>query len=224
MTFDSSRHSEGSSDVLSSRGALLAGSALALLALRRAGPLGLAVAAAGGIWAWKRWCSETDTTPGARLPGRWLTIERTISIARPRQQVFAFWRDPTHFPQFMSHVESVTAIGPDRHRWVVRGPLRTSLQWESDLYDIEDGRRIRWRAVPPADIRNEGTVTFEDEPGETTLVRLHLAYFAPGGELGAKVARMLGEEPDVQAADDLERLKRLLESQPQTGAAGGPLG
>ncbi|SOD97933.1 SRPBCC family protein [Caenispirillum bisanense] len=206
-------------------GALVAGGLVALFALRKMGPLGLAAVAAGGAYLYHRMREGDGIAPGAaHKPSRWLRVHRSVTIARPRNEVFAYWRDPTHFPQFMSHVESVTAAGPDRHHWVVRGPAGTSFGWDAELYDIEQDRRIRWRTVPPADVRSEGTVVFDDAPDDGTEVHLTLTYEAPGGRLGAAIARLLGEEPDVQARDDLMALKRLLEGQPSTGAAGSPLG
>lgn len=224
MTHDFNRRHEDGSDLLGP-GAMIAGGVLALMALRRLGPLGLVAAAAGGAYLYRRMCSGEQAAPGgAHVPSRWLRVHRSVTIRRPRPEVFAYWRDPTHFPLFMRHVESVTAAGPDRHHWVVRGPLESSFEWDAQLYDIEQDRRIRWRTVPPADVRSEGTVLFDDAPDDATEVHLTLTYEAPGGRLAAQIARLLGEEPDVQAREDLQRLKEILEERPNTGAAGGPLG
>jgi uncharacterized membrane protein len=43
-------------------------------------------------------------------------------------------------------------------------------------------------------------------------VRVSLTYRAPGGKPGALLAKTLGEEPGQQVADDLRRLKQLLEA------------
>lgn len=207
-------------------GTMIAGGLLTLMALRKMGPLGLVAAVAGGAYLYNRMKKGEGTAPtSAHVPSRWLRVHRSITIARPRSEVFAYWRDPTLFPQFMKHVESVTETAGDRrHHWVVRGPMGASLEWDAELYDIEQDRRIRWRTVPGADVRSEGTVLFDDAPAAGTEVHLTLTYEAPGGKLGAGIAKLLGEEPDVQARDDLQRLKEILENRPNTGAAGGPLG
>jgi len=41
---------------------------------------------------------------------------------------------------------------------------------------------------------------------------VHLQYNPPGGVLGALFARLFGEEPSQQIAEDLRRLKQLLET------------
>lgn len=190
---------------------------LAVLALRRAGTLGLIGAALGGAWAWQSWRNRTGRVPTHVLPRLPLSVHRAVAIQRPRSDVFRFWRDPTRFSQFMSHVDEVREIGPDAHHWIVRGPLGTRLEWDADLVDIREDEHIGWRARPGADVGSEGSVRFTDLPGGGTEVHLTLTYDAPGGKAGAAVARLLGEEPDRQARDDLHRLKRLLEG---TGAGG----
>lgn len=192
---------------------------LAALALRRAGPLGLIGAAFGGAWLYQTWRDRTGKPHSHVLPRLPLTVGHSIVIARPRADVFAFWRDPTNFPQFMDHVEAVRPIPGNAHHWVVRGPLHTVLEWDADLVDIRENEHIGWRTRPGADVTNHGSVTFKDAPGGGTEVHLHLTYDAPGGRAGAMVARLLGEEPDRQARDDLWRLKQLLEAAPAAGGA-----
>lgn len=193
---------------MTSPGALLAG-AIAGLVMRRTGVVGALGAAAGAAWLYQKWQSE-GRLPG--VPAMPVHVQREVIIRRPRAEVFAFWRDPTNFPRFMAHVEAVTETAADRHHWTVRAPMGQTLEWDAVLHDIEEGRRIRWRAVPPAEVHNEGAVWFEDANGDATRVRLSLTYDAPGGRLGAAVAWLMGEEPGVQADDDLRRLKLILES------------
>lgn len=203
----------------------LAVGVIAALALRRMGLLGLIGAAAGGAWAYQSWRNQGGKPPTHVIPRTPLTVKRSITIGKPRPEVFAYWRDPTHFPRFMDHVEDVREIGPDAHHWVVRGPLRAHLEWDADLVDIRENEHIGWRARPDADIVNEGSVTFADAPGgRGTEVHLELTYDAPAGKLGAMVAKLMGEEPDRQAHDDLRRLKQILETGHVTSSQPRPHG
>jgi uncharacterized membrane protein len=47
---------------------------------------------------------------------------------------------------------------------------------------------------------------------EGTDVRVVLRYAAPAGRAGDLVARILGDDPSRQIADDLRRLKQVLEA------------
>lgn len=203
------QHKSSAWEGMTSPGALLAG-AIAGMVMRRTGVIGAVGAAAGAAWLYQKWQTEGRVPGLSPLP---VHVRRQIIINRPRPEVFAFWRDPTNFPRFMKHVESVTRTGPDRHRWEVRAPMGATLSWDAEIYDVEEGRRIRWRAVPPAEISNEGVVRFDDAPdGTGTEVRLDITYDAPGGRLGAFIGKLMGEEPGTQAQGDLRRLKELLEA------------
>ena len=46
-----------------------------------------------------------------------------------------------------------------------------------------------------------------------TDVRVVLRYRAPAGKLGETVAKLLGEDPSRQVADDLRRFKQVVEAE-----------
>ena len=47
---------------------------------------------------------------------------KSITVARPRSEVYAFWRDFENLPRFMHHVESVQNLGGGRSHWVATAP------------------------------------------------------------------------------------------------------
>ena len=47
-------------------------------------------------------------------------VGRTVSINRPRQELYEFWRDVRNLPLFMENIESVTVLEGGRSHWVVR--------------------------------------------------------------------------------------------------------
>ena len=58
---------------------------------------------------WRRGNSRYD----AELFGK------TVTVGRPREQLFEEWRDFTRFPRFMDNVESVEKLDGKRSRWSV---------------------------------------------------------------------------------------------------------
>ncbi|AFZ69024.1 SRPBCC family protein [Deinococcus peraridilitoris] len=170
-------------------------------ALATSGALGLSVAALG-------------RGPGALAAApQVITVERATTIMLPAERIYAFWRDYTNLPQFMSHLESVTMQGQNRSHWVAKGPAGTQVEWDAETIEDVANERIAWRALEGASVPNEGHVTFREVTGgRGTEVRVTLRYESPAGALGAAVARLLGEEPTVQVNDDLRQLKRLLET------------
>lgn len=205
---------------------LLGGGMLALLGLRRGGPLGAGLALAGGALALKGAAGKVLTgEEGVLRQGltqierylpapRTVKVKRSVTIGRPREEVWRFVRDFAGFPRWASHVESVTTAEDGRRsHWVVRGPGGTRLEWDAEIEAETENERVSWQTVEGSDIRNAGVITLRDAPGgRGTEVHLSLAYDAPAGVFGELLAKLLGEEPDRQAADDLRRLKQLLET------------
>ncbi len=144
---------------------------------------------------------------------RGVTLSRSITVLRPRDEVYRAWRDLERLPRFAWHVRQVKELGGGRSHWVAQGPFGTFFEWTAELTEDVPAERIGWRTLPGAGLRHEGTLTFLDsQGGHGTQVQVRLHYVAPGGRLGVLLARLLGEEPRVQVADDLRRFKQLLET------------
>jgi uncharacterized membrane protein len=139
-------------------------------------------------------------------------VERAVTIARPRHELYAFWRDFTNLPQFMEHLESVRVDSPTRSHWTARAPAG-SVEWEAEIVNDVPDEIIAWKSVGDPDVANAGAVNFSDAPGDRgTIVKVTLDYEPPGGKLGALVARLFGEDPDRQVREDLRKFKQLMET------------
>ena len=138
---------------------------------------------------------------------------RAVTIGRPREEVYAFWRDFTNLPKVMENVERIDDLGGGRTHWVVSAPAGRTVEWNARVTSDEPGRRIDWEAEPGADVPNRGSVEFRDAPGDRGCeVHAAIAYEAPAGALGKIAATLFHKEPGQQAHADLRRLKMLLET------------
>jgi uncharacterized membrane protein len=141
-----------------------------------------------------------------------LRARRSITIGRPVEEVYGFWRQLENLPLFMRHLESVEVIDERRSHWVARGPAGKSFEWDAEIVDDRPLDRISWRSLPGADVHNAGTVRFVRAPGRRgTEVHVDMEYRPPFGKLGSKIASLWREEPRQQVADDLRHLKQVLE-------------
>lgn len=141
-----------------------------------------------------------------------IRVERSTTINRPVEDVYNFWRNLENLPVFMKNLKSVTDHGDQSH-WVADAPLGQTVEWDARIEEDIPNSKIAWRSIPGSQIENSGVVLFKPAPGSRGAeVRVHLEYRAPGGSLGAAVAKLLGEEPDVQIREDLRRLKMYLET------------
>jgi uncharacterized membrane protein len=140
-------------------------------------------------------------------------IGRSVTIDRPRQELYAFWRDLERLPLFMRHIKSITVVDAIRSHWVVDAPAGKTVEWDSTITADEPGRLIAWRSEEGANVRNSGQVEFRDSPdGRGTVVTVTLTYDPPGGTIGKMIATLFQKEPKVQARQDLRRFKQLMET------------
>lgn len=138
---------------------------------------------------------------------------KSITVARPRNEVYTFWRDFENLPRFMHNLESVENLGGGRSHWRAKGVAGTEREWDAELVEDRPNERISWRTIRSDDhLRHTGTVSFLSIGDSATDVRVDVDYDAPGGALGASIAKLFGEEPGQQIEEDLERFKRVLET------------
>ena len=152
---------------------------------------------------WRRGTSRYD----ANLLGN------TVTIGKPRQELFEEWRDFTRFPQFMENVESVEKLDGKRSRWMIKAPGGSSVELVTRITGDKPGESIAWESEPESDIKTEGRVEFLDAgPGRGTMVRLTLRYDPPAGIAGKAFAKLFQREPKIQSRRDLHRFKSLMET------------
>ncbi len=148
-----------------------------------------------------------------------------ITIRKPVEEVYAFWRDLERLPTFMYHLESVRTLSDTRSHWVARGPLDSDVEWDAEITEDQPNAVIGWGSVDGTGIENSGRVVFSRAPRDQgTEVRVEIEYLPPAGPLGAAVAKLFGEEPAQQAKDDLRRLKQVMETGEVVVSDGSPEG
>jgi Predicted integral membrane protein len=136
----------------------------------------------------------------------------SITINRPPEEVYRFWRNLENLPRFMSHLESVQVIDEERSHWVAKAPAGMKVEWDAEIAKDVPNQLIAWRSLEGADVDNSGMVRFDRAPGgRGTEVRVEVVYNPPGGALGAGIAKLFGEAPEQQIKGDLRRLKQVLE-------------
>ena len=139
-------------------------------------------------------------------------IGRTVTINRPRAELYAFWRDFRNLARFLENIESVEVSDDCRSHWVIKAPAGRTVEWDSQITEDEPDRLIAWESVA-GDIKNTGRIEFSDAaPGRGTLVNATIVYDPPAGEIGKLIATLFQKEPKLQARRDLRRFKQLMET------------
>jgi uncharacterized membrane protein len=179
----------------------VAGGALATWGLARRGILGAGAVVTGA--------SLIASAAVPRQDGM-IRVQKTITIDAAVEEVFAFWSRFENFPRFMEHVVEVrTEDG--RSRWKVAGPAGMPIEWQAEITEQIEPRKIAWRSLPGSVVDHRGEVHFERAGDGATRISVHMVYRPPGGALGHAAAGFLLGDPKTLMDDDLLRLKSLFE-------------
>jgi uncharacterized membrane protein len=130
-------------------------------------------------------------------------IGRTVCINRPREALYAWWRDFSNLRDLIENVVSVKVLDATHSRWVIAAPGGRTVEWDSRVTEDVPGERIAWRSVEGASVRNGGMVEFRESPtGRGTFVTVTLAFDPPAGRLGGLVAKLCDRQPHIPARPD----------------------
>jgi uncharacterized membrane protein len=210
----------------------IAGAGLLLEGLRRRSLAGGALAVAGvgllyraasgfcpalrAVGIDMRGSQDTSRLGRRKVPSEQaMKIRRTIEINRPPNELYRFWRTLDNLPRIMSHLQSVQVITDRFSHWVVKTMTGLpTIEWDAEIINDVEGERIGWRSLNEADVDHAGSVEFEPTgtDGRRTRLTVTMQYAPIGGRLGAAVAKLIGEDPDLKIADDLQRFKESMEA------------
>jgi uncharacterized membrane protein len=219
----------------------IGGGALIAYGIRRGDALGILAAVLGGALAFRGvsgHChaydavgldtsekSESNRSPYHKgLLDAKIHVKKSVTIDRSPAELYQFWRNFENLPQFMRHLESVTILDEKRSRWKAKAPLGTTVEWDAELSSDVENERIGWKSAENASVPNSGVVLFKPTSNRGTVVEVTMIYEPPAGKLGALVAKLFGEEPNQQVAEDLRRFKQLMESGEIITVEGQPSG
>lgn len=141
-------------------------------------------------------------------------VEQSIYVARPRSELYDFWRNLSNLPRFIPYLKSVDELGERYSHWVANGPFGLiQLKWDAEIINEIEDEVIAWRTLPGSMLAHAGSVRFEPSPDNLgTIVRAEIEYAMPGGELGHKIAEFLGAGPDAEIMESLECFRTLMET------------
>lgn len=206
---------------------LLAGSALAASGLafgisRRSlfsTAVGGSLAAGGGLLIYR------GATNGGSAGEHDASITRSVTISRPPEEVYRYWKQLENLPRFMKHLKNVRRIDDRRSHWTASAPFGRNVEWDAELLEDVENRRLTWRSLPGSDVDHRGSVEFKNAPGNRgTEVHVRLDYHRPGGRAGDLLSMMFFKHPEQQIREDLRRFKALVETGELPTTEGQPNG
>jgi uncharacterized membrane protein len=187
--------------------------------------LSVATAAVAGVTLLDVMCAQQLSQSASKESSGELDLHKAITVNRPADELYRFWRQLENLPRFMKHLESVTMTGDETSHWVAIGPAGARVEWDARIVEDRPGEVISWRSLENADVQTSGEVRFEKRPnGRGTIVRVLMHYRPPAGAVGSAVAKIFGESPESQVGEDLRRFKQFIETGEIPTTRGQPSG
>jgi uncharacterized membrane protein len=157
--------------------------------------------------------------------GKGVHAEAVVTVDRPVEELYAFWRNPLNLPQVMHDIESVEIIDDRRAHWVVHLPGGLTGEFTVEVYTDVPNEVISWRSLPGSPMPHAGAVRFRPAPGDRGCeVQLSVEFVPPAGALGRALLERLQAVPDQYVGQFLREFKRMMETGEVATVEGQPSG
>lgn len=208
---------------------IAAGAALVAVGLtrrRKIPGIGLVMVGAGLFWRGATGRCDIYALLGIDRSGdRAIRAEASISVNRPADELYRFWRKLENLPKVFAHLIAVAEIDPRRSRWAAEAAGGGLVEWEAEIVAEREGEALAWRTVGESDVIHSGSVRFSPAPGgRGTIVTVAVEYVPPGGPAGTALADLLGKDPEREIRKDLRRFRQLAEAGEVRTTEGQPVG
>jgi uncharacterized membrane protein len=147
-----------------------------------------------------------DTTEGAKP----FLFTKTITIRKPRQEVYEYWRALENLPHIMTHIAKVENLSNNKYRWEVEFN-KQHFSWNAQIIEDIPNEKISWTSVDSPDVENAGTVEFIDDPRGTEL-RVTISYKPAKTKLDRVLANVFNPIFKNKIMSDLCEFKQKVEA------------
>lgn len=145
---------------------------------------------------------------------RAIELRTTLTVNKPKEEVFRYWRKLENLPNFMEHLKMVKETDNKRSHWEAKVPGNIgTIEWDAEITEEKPGELIAWQSVDNATIYNAGHVSFlEAAGGRGTELLIRIIYQPPAGNVGAATAKLLNPVFEKMVKADIMRFKQVIET------------
>ncbi len=142
-----------------------------------------------------------------------VNIRTSITVDKPVDEVYNFWRNLENLPRFMSHLKNVNEVDRITSEWTAKGPAGIGqVSWKAQILMDEPGEMLSWCSLPDSTVDNAGKVVFKKISDNQTEIDVTISYHAPLGVAGEAAAKLLNPVFETMVKKDIENFKSVLES------------
>jgi len=155
---------------------------------------------------------------------RAIELRTSMTVNKPKDEVYRFWRKLENLPRFMEHLKTVREADNRRSHWEAKIPGNIgTIEWDAEITDERHGELIAWQSVDNATVYNSGNVSFrESAGGRGTDVLVRIIYEPPAGNAGSAAAKLLNPVFEKMVKADIMRFKEIMESGEVSASAAQP--
>jgi uncharacterized membrane protein len=140
-------------------------------------------------------------------------ISRSITVGKPREEVFAFCRDPANLGALMPWIDAIEQTGERTYRWVAHGPMDKTVHCDLEQCEPKEDRKLHWIAGPDKRFKHDIQMHFSDAPGgRGTQIKVIVACQTPLGAAGYALAAAISRFSDKALLNVLRSIKQQLET------------
>lgn len=179
------------------------------------GALGL-IRGASGRCAVKKALAPTPFEEAFQQQHGWKNSEavsRSITIGKPRSEVFAFLKEPQNIGELIPWVDTVEWTGETSSRWTATAAMGKKLHCNVNLQEQQPDTLLRWDTGVDSMWRHDIALHFSDAPGDRGTEVKAVIVGKPGlGELGYAAASAIAQFTDKALLNLLHSIKQRLET------------
>lgn len=159
-------------------------------------------------------CAVYDAIGMKAHQSKAIELRTSLTVNKPKDEVFRFWRKLENLPKFMEHLKTVQETDNKRSHWEAKIPGNLgTIEWDAEITDERYGELIAWQSVENASIFNSGHVSFREAPNSRgTDINVRIIYQPPAGNVGSAAAKLLNPIFEKMVRADIMRFKEVIES------------
>jgi uncharacterized membrane protein len=143
---------------------------------------------------------------------RTVALTRSIEIARPVEDVFAFVKDFENLPLVIRSLRSVVDYQDGRSRWEVYSPAGEILEWSAVVTKFVPNSVIAWESVPGGPVEAKGVVRFVPLGPARTRLEVEATYRPAQTPLREAIRALTTASLEDRVGKDMEHARFYLES------------
>lgn len=142
-----------------------------------------------------------------------IELQHTLIINKPKEEVYAFWRNLENLPLFMKHLQSVVEEDSMNSVWRAHVPGHVgSITWKAMIMEDVPNKSLMWSSKPGSTVDTAGEVSFSERSDNSTELRIRMSYRLPAGDIGTFAGKLFSPAVENMISEDMQRFKTMMES------------